>query len=43
MLAINKHWWYFAQHLVFFVLAAASTWNWLRASRPALTTSEERS
>ena len=28
-MAINGHWAYFAQHLVFFLLAVDGTWHWL--------------
>jgi hypothetical protein len=32
-MALNGHWWFFAQHLVFFALAVESVWNWLIAPR----------
>lgn len=40
-MAINGHWWFFAQHLAFFALAAESTWHWLVL--PTLKAAEESS
>jgi hypothetical protein len=28
-MAMHGHWWFFAQHLAFFVLAIESVWHWL--------------
>jgi hypothetical protein len=39
-MALNGHWWLFAQHLVFFVLAGESVWHWLVL--PMLQKTEER-
>lgn len=32
-MAISEHWWFFAQHLLFFLLALEGAWNWLIAPR----------
>ena len=32
-MALNGHWWFFIQHLVFFLLAIDGAWNWLIAPR----------
>lgn len=28
-MALNGHWWFFAQHTVFLLLAIESAWHWL--------------
>lgn len=32
-MALQGHWLFFLQHLVFFIFAAESVWNWLVAPR----------
>lgn len=32
-MALQGHWWFVAQHLLFLLLAIESTWNWLIAPR----------
>lgn len=46
-MALQGHWWFFAQHLLFLLLAAESAWNWLVAPRlaahwPFFNETEER-
>jgi hypothetical protein len=39
-MALQGHWLFFLQHLVFFILAGESVWNWLVL--PSLNKTEER-